>query len=340
MKIAVLLGGLSPERNISLLSGRAAVFALRERGHSVIALDPLRGNGEPLTDEELRAATAREVTDEERAQFDPAKLLACVTSSHLDDVDAVFILLHGQFGEDGYVQSLLDMRGIPYTGSQMLASATAMDKGLSKMLFQVAGIPTAQWATVTPDQHNDVELLDSIINEIKGGLVVKPNDQGSTVGMTILHTPTSDDLAAAIKLAGKFSSTILVERFVPGRELTVPVLGAEALPIIEIEPKAGYYDFENKYTKGRTEYHCPADLSEEVEEHVKNLAVAAHNVLGCRAYSRVDFRLTEDLMPVCLEVNTIPGFTETSLLPMAARQNGIEFGELCEAIMRESGIEL
>jgi D-alanine-D-alanine ligase len=232
------------------------------------------------------------------------------------------------------------MRGIPYTGSQMLASATAIDKGLSKMLFQVAGIPTAQWATVTPDQHDDVELLDSIINEIKGGLVVKPNDQGSTVGMTILHTPTTDDLSGAIALAGKFSSTILIERFIPGRELTVPVLGDEALPIIEIEPKAGYYDFENKYTKGRTEYHCPADLSEEVEEHVKNLAVAAHNVLGCRAYSRVDFRLTEDNMPVCLEVNTIPGFTETSLLPMAARENGIEFGELCEAIMRESGIAI
>ncbi|MEY2720278.1 MAG: D-alanine--D-alanine ligase [Bacteroidota bacterium] len=340
MKIAVLLGGLSPERNISLLSGRAATFALRERGHTVIALDPLRGSGEPLTDDELRAAMPREVTDEERAQFSPAKLLACITSSHLDDVDAVFILLHGQYGEDGYVQSLLDMRGIPYTGSQMLASATAIDKGLSKMLFQVAGIPTAQWVTVTPDQHSDADMMDAIIEEIKGGLVVKPNDQGSTVGMTILHSPVADELSAAIALAGNFSSTILIERFIPGRELTVPVLGGEALPIIEIEPKAGYYDFENKYTKGRTEYHCPADLTEEVEEHVKNLAVAAHNVLGCRAYSRVDFRLTEDLMPVCLEVNTIPGFTETSLLPMAARQNGMEFGELCEAIIRESGIEI
>jgi len=340
MKIAVLLGGLSPERNISLLSGRAATFALRERGHSVIAIDPLRGDGLPLTDDELRAASPREVTEQERAQFTPSKLLACITSSHLDDVDAVFILLHGQYGEDGYVQSLLDMRGIPYTGSQMLASATAIDKGLSKMLFQVAGIPTAQWVTVTPDQHGDVDLMDAIIEEINGGLVVKPNDQGSTVGMTILHNPIADELSAAIALAGGFSSTILIERFIPGRELTVPVIGGQALPIIEIEPKAGYYDFENKYTKGRTEYHCPADLTEEVEEHVKNLAVAAHNVLGCRAYSRVDFRLTEDLMPVCLEVNTIPGFTETSLLPMAAKENGMEFGELCEAIMRESGIDL
>lgn len=340
MKIAVLLGGLSPERNISLLSGRAAVFALRERGHTVIALDPYRGAGEPLTDVELHAATPREVTDEERAQFSPEQLLACITSLHLDNVDAVFILLHGQFGEDGYVQSLLDMRGIPYTGSQMLASATAMDKGLSKMLFQTAGIPTAAWVTVTPEQYSDVELMDSIIEEIKGGLVVKPNDQGSTVGMTILHSPTYDDLSLAVALAGSFSSTVLIERFIPGRELTVPVMGDQALPIIEIEPKDGYYDFENKYTKGRTEYHCPADLTEEVQEHVKNLAVAAHQVLGCRAYSRVDFRLTEDMIPVCLEVNTIPGFTETSLVPMAARQMGIEFGELCETIMRESGIDI
>lgn len=340
MNIAVLLGGLSPERNISLLSGRAAVFALREKGHNVIALDPLRGAGEPLTDDELRAASAREVTDEERRQFEPSKLLACITSGHLDNVDAVFILLHGQYGEDGYVQSLLDLRGIPYTGSQMTASATAIDKGLSKMLFQLAGIPTAPWSSVTSDQANDHELFDSILRELKGGLVVKPNDQGSTVGMTILHTPTSDELSDAVRLAGGFSKHILIEQYIPGRELTVPVLGSESLPIIEIEPKDGYYDFENKYTKGRTEYHCPAELSEEVEEHVKNLAVAAHSILGCRGYSRVDFRLTEDNLPVCLEVNTIPGFTETSLLPMAARQVGIDFPALCEEIMRASGIEI
>lgn len=222
----------------------------------------------------------------------------------------------------------------------MTASATAIDKGLSKMLFQLAGIPTAPWSSVTSDQANDHELFDSILRELKGGLVVKPNDQGSTVGMTILHTPTSDELSDAVRLAGGFSKHILIEQYIPGRELTVPVLGSESLPIIEIEPKDGYYDFENKYTKGRTEYHCPAELSEEVEEHVKNLAVAAHSILGCRGYSRVDFRLTEDNLPVCLEVNTIPGFTETSLLPMAARQVGIDFPALCEEIMRASGIEI
>lgn len=336
MNIAVLLGGLSPERNISFLSGRAAVSALRGRGHTVVAIDPARGANGIVTDEELQAATAREVTSEELASFSPIRLMECITSDQFNNIDLVFLLLHGQYGEDGYVQSLLDLRGIPYTGSMMLASAAAMDKGLSKMLFQVAGIPTPYWVSVTPEQADDNDLLGEVIKEINGPMVVKPNDQGSTVGMTILQRVTEDDLAAAIRLAGQFTRSILVERYIPGRELTVAVLGNEALPIIEIEPKEGFYDYANKYTKGKTEYHCPADLSEEVQDHVQNLAVAAHHILGCRAYSRIDFRLTEDNIPYCLEVNTIPGFTETSLVPMAARAAGIEFGELCEEIIRLS----
>ncbi|MBK6291489.1 MAG: D-alanine--D-alanine ligase [Ignavibacteria bacterium] len=336
MNIAVLLGGLSPERNISFLSGRAAVSALRGRGHTVVAIDPARGANGIVTDDELQAATAREVTSDELASFSPIRLMECITSDQFNNIDLVFLLLHGQYGEDGYVQSLLDLRGIPYTGSTMLASAAAMDKGLSKMLFQVAGIPTPYWVSVAPEQADDNDLLGEVIKEINGPMVVKPNDQGSTVGMTILHRVTEEDLAAAIRLAGQFTRSILVERYIPGRELTVAVLGNEALPIIEIEPKEGYYDYANKYTKGKTEYHCPADLSEEVQDHVQNLAVAAHHILGCRAYSRIDFRLTEDNIPYCLEVNTIPGFTETSLVPMAARAAGIEFGELCEEIIRLS----
>ena len=333
MNIAVLLGGISPERNISFLSGRAAVFALRERGHSVIALDPSRGVHAIVSDDELRAATAVEVTETELAGFSPLKMIECFTSALFDGIDLVFILLHGRFGEDGYVQSLLDLRGIPYTGSTMLASAAAMDKGLSKMLFQVAGIPTPFWVSVRPDQADDTDLLAEVRKEINGPMVVKPNDQGSTVGMTILQQATDEELSAAIRLAGQFTELILVERYIPGRELTVAVLGNTSLPIIEIVPKDGYYDYANKYTQGKTEYFCPAELSEEVQNHVQNLAIAAHNILGCRAYSRVDFRLTEDNMPYCLEVNTIPGFTETSLVPMAARAAGIEFGDLCEEII-------
>lgn len=338
MNIAVLLGGISPERNISMLSGRAAVNALRSLGHTVRSIDPSLGANGILSDSDLAAATPRAVTDEELAAFRPSALMECVTSSAFDGIDCAFILLHGRYGEDGYIQSLLDLRGIPYTGSTMLASAAAMDKGLSKMLFQVAGIPTAPWVTVTPDQAGDHAVIEQVFAEIEGGLVVKPNDQGSTVGMTILESPTLDTVSDAVRLAGQFSSTILIERYISGRELTVAVLGNDALPIIEIAPKAGYYDYTNKYTKGNTEYHCPADLTPEVEDHVRNLAVAAHHVLGCRAYSRVDFRLREDNIPFCLEVNTIPGFTETSLVPMAARAADMEFPALCEEIMRLSGI--
>lgn len=336
MNIVVLLGGISPERNISLLSGRAVVQALRGKGHTVTAVDPARGANGILSNEDLLAASPREVTAEELASFRPMALVECVTSSVFDGIDAVFIALHGKYGEDGYIQSLLDLRGIPYTGSNALASAMGMDKAVSKMLFAVAGIPTPQWVTVHPDQARDAELLVEVQKELRGPAVVKPIDQGSTVGMTIVESGSLDDLSAAIEIAAQFSQQILVERYIPGRELTVAVLGDEALPVIEIVPKAGFYDYENKYTKGRTEYHCPANLTEEVRDHLQNLAVAAHGVVGCRAYSRVDFRLTDDNLPFCLEVNTIPGCTETSLVPMAARQAGIEFGDLCEEIIRLS----
>lgn len=339
MNIAVLLGGISPERNISLLSGRAATQALRAKGHNVVAIDPARGVNGTMTEEELASVTANEVTDAELAAFRTERLVECIHSSLLDGIDVVFMGLHGRYGEDGYTQALLDLRGIPYTGSGMLASAMCIDKAVSKMMFQISGIPTPHWVSLTPEQATDIEVLTEVQRELRGPIVVKPNDQGSTVGMSIIETGVVEDLSAAVKLAAKYSSSILVERYIPGRELTVAVLGGEALPVIEIEPKDGYYDYVNKYTKGRTEYHCPADLSEEIRDHVQNLAVTAHAVLGCRAYSRVDFRLTDESMPFCLEVNTLPGFTETSLVPMAARQAGIEFGDLCEEIIRLSGTQ-
>jgi D-alanine-D-alanine ligase len=334
MKINVLMGGISPERNISFLSGRATVTALRANGHDVRAIDPARGAHGLLSDDEIQSASPKPVTDEELAAFDPRALVDCIESALFDDVDVVFLVLHGKYGEDGYIQSLLDLRGLKYTGSSMLASAVAMDKITSKMLFSVAGIPTPHWVTLQHDQADDEDVIAEVRREIPGSIVVKPNDQGSTVGMTIVHA--GDDLSAAVRLAGHYSKSVLIEQYIPGRELTVTVLGNDALPIIEIAPKEGFYDYENKYTKGRTEYHCPAELSEEVQHHVQNLAVAAHGVLGCHGYSRVDFRLTEDNLPFCLEVNTIPGFTETSLVPMSARQAGLEFGDLCEELIRSA----
>ena len=336
MKIAVLLGGISPERNISMLSGRAVVKALREQGHSVVAVDPSRGANSMVSDEEMAAASNAPVTAEELDSFSPSTLIDCVTSGILDDMDIAFITLHGKYGEDGYIQSLLDLRGIPYTGSGMLASGMAMDKAVAKMLFQIGSIPTAYWITVSPEQADDPEALQQIRQELRGKVVVKPNDQGSTVGLTIVDTDDVVRLSEAIRTAGQFTDTVLIERYIEGRELTVAVLGDDALPVIEIEPKEGFYDYQNKYTKGRTAYHCPADLTDEVRDHVMSLAVAAHQMIGCKVYSRVDFLLNEDNLPVCLEVNTAPGFTELSLVPMAAREAGIEFGPLCEEIIQLS----
>ncbi len=333
MNIVVLLGGHSPERNISLLSGRAVVGALRTLGHTVTPYDPALGI---VTDEALAQATSAPVDAALLQSLDIKKIMELPLAPELQRADVVFNVLHGRYGEDGYVQAVLDLHSIPYTGSGMLASATAMDKALSKMLFQVGGIPTPHWVTTTPDQASNIEMISEIRKELNGPIVVKPNNQGSTVGMTIVHSGIVEDIADAIRLAGQFSDLVLLERYVPGRELTVAVLGGDALPVIEIVADDGYYDYQHKYTKGKTQYFCPADLSEEVRDHVMSLAVVAHNVLGCKAISRVDFRLTDENIPVCLEVNTSPGFTELSLVPMAAREAGIEFGTLCEEIIRLS----
>lgn len=336
MNIAVLLGGISSERNISLLTGRAITRALREKGHTVKAIDPMRGADGLMTDEELEQVKAAEITAEELKRFEPRKLMECVNSSLFDDVEIAFIALHGKYGEDGAIQSLLQLRGIPFTGTNVLSSAIAMDKNMSKMLFASSHVSTAPWIALTKEQFEDMELITEIRGELGRDLVVKANDQGSTVGMYILKNAHPDEIKEAILKAADFSDMVLIEKYIPGRELTVPVVGDEALPIIEIIPHEGFYDFTNKYTKGNTEYVCPADLSADVTEFVQNLAIAAHRSLGCSVLSRVDFRLDEENQPFCLEVNTIPGMTETSLVPKAAKEVGIEFGDLCERIIELS----
>lgn len=333
MNIALLLGGLSPERNISLISGRAVTKALRALGHTVHPIDPASGL---LSDADLEQATAAPVSSEWLAAADHTCIARLASIAEIKNADIVYNVLHGRYGEDGYVQAILDLHGIKYTGSGMIASAVAMDKAMSKMLFAVGGIPTPHWVTVKPDQATDEQVLNEIRRELGGTIVVKPNDQGSTVGMTIVSSGVLEDISEAITNAAAYSETILIEQYIAGRELTVAVLGNDALPVIEIAPQDGFYDYQHKYTKGETQYYCPADISEEVRDHIMNLAVTAHHILGCKAISRVDFRLNEDNIPVCLEVNTSPGFTELSLFPMAAREAGIEFGPLCEEIIRLS----
>lgn len=336
MNIAVLLGGISPERNVSFASGKSIAEALISRGHTVTLIDPALGADCAIDMAQLQVAMETEITLEELRAFQPENLLACVQSPAFNGIDCAFLALHGKYGEDGYIQSLLDLRGIRYTGSKMMASAVAMDKALTKRLMHSAGVPTPEWVAVGPEQAEDYHFLEDIRNEMRGIVVVKPNDQGSTVGTTIVDSGNLDDIAAAIRIALQYSSLALIEQFIPGRELTVGVLGDEALPIVEIIPHEGFYDYKHKYSAGHTEYACPAALNEHDAEFLQGLAVTVHHITGCAAYSRVDFRLDDDGAPFCLEVNTLPGMTSQSLLPKGAAAMGLDFADLCEKIIELS----
>src|SRR5947209_10919398 len=303
MRITVLMGGTSSERNVSLASGIRIVEALRSRGHSVIALDPARG---VISQAEERALSTGKVgaeppSLESLSKFVEGTFLPNLTSmNEIKDADVVFLALHGGQGEDGTIQALLDMAHVKYTGSGLLASALAMDKDLSKKLFRTEGVKTADWlmAPVTTEQVEGILGLP---------VVVKPSKQGSTVGLSVVKKRA--DLAAAIEEAGKYDDEVMIEKFVPGRELTVGVLGDIALPVGEIIPKHEIYDYECKYTAGMAVEEFPAKLSPNATEKVQQQALSAFRALKLRGYARIDFRLTTDGEFYCLEANTLPGMT-------------------------------
>lgn len=327
MKIAVLFGGLSKERNVSINGGRAVINALKDTEHEVIGIDPAMGKDFEKSIDVLNGNLV--ISDEELSTISPRTYIDCVNSSAFDDVDCAFIVLHGTYGEDGRIQSLLEFRGIPFTGSGVMASSLAMNKEATKMIFAANNVLTPDGLLVSKDDWNNFDLIKEIRSNLGDKLVIKPNEQGSTIGLTIVMNGNLDDISHAIKLACEFSDSALVEKYIAGRELTVGVVGDTILPIIEIVPEDGFYDFEHKYTKGKTHYICPADVSEDIAEFMMSMAEIAYKALGCSGFGRVDFRLDEDGQPFCLEVNTIPGFTELSLVPMAAKEIGIEFKELC-----------
>jgi D-alanine-D-alanine ligase len=323
MKVAVLMGGRSSEREISLRTGRGIAQALRNLGHEVAAIDAANGRLLPAGEEERAALPAVEA----------ASLTASIESgiargASVRDADVVLIALHGGEGENGTVQALLELAGKPYTGSGVLASALAMDKAMSKKVFEREGIPTPRWTLLRAGA-----ALDRFDAAALGGwpLVVKPNAEGSTVGLTVVTEP--DALPAALEEAARWDRTVLVEEFIPGRELTVAVMGDEALPIVEIRPKSGHYDYEAKYTAGRSEYFCPADLPEPLAARIRDLGVRASRSLGCTGVSRVDFRLDSAGVPYCLEVNTVPGMTPTSLVPMAAKARGLTYDQVVQRML-------
>ena len=331
MKVVVLMGGTSAEREISLRTGAGIAAALRKRGHEVTALDAADGAVLPPGAETARALPAGRALPAAApaAAVVPRGRVFLAQAAPLRDADLVFLALHGGAGEDGTIQALLDLAGRPYTGSGMLASALAMDKAMSKRLFEHAGIPTPAWRLYHAGEPARPTAADA---EALGGfpIVVKPNEEGSTFGLTIVKQAAG--LESAFDEAVRFSPNVLVEAYIPGRELTVAVLGDEALPVIEIVPQHGLYDYECKYTPGMSRYICPAELPDDVTERLKELSLLSCRTLGTSGVVRVDFRLAPDGTPYCLELNTIPGMTATSLVPMAAKARGLSFEDLCERI--------
>jgi D-alanine-D-alanine ligase len=326
MKIAVLFGGTSEERNVSIASAAQIVPALRGLGHDVIAIDT--ATGRLSSDSEKKLLTAG-IAPEPPSGSSLAQMrdsaLSMTNASDMRDVDVVFLALHGGAGEDGRIQAVLDLAGLAYTGSNHIASATAMDKDLSKRLFRAAGVPTAGWLMAPVLAHDVSEGLGWPV-------VVKPNKQGSTVGLTIVRN--APDLAAAVALAGRYDNEVMVEKFIPGRELTVGILDGSALPVGEIIVKGEIFDYQAKYQQGGAQEVFPADLSPQAAAKLQELALRAHNALKLGVYSRIDFRMDPQGDFWCLEANSLPGMTSASLLPQAAKVAGIDFPKLCERICR------
>jgi len=284
-KIAVLLGGPGPEREVSLRSGTAVARALRSLGALVQEID--------VKDSSLSLPKS---------------------------IDLAYNMIHGTFGEDGQIQQILERQGIPYTGEGVAGSQLAFDKILSKRAFDEHGVPTGRWHVIAAGQKPRFEVP----------FVVKSPRQGSSVGVHIIKDFA--DLDAALEDCFRFGETVIVEEFFSGRELTVGILGDVALPIIEIVPREGFYDYQHKYTKGASEYFVPAPIGDEATQAVRYAALAAKRALGLEIYSRVDVILASDGRLNVLEINTIPGMTETSLLPKAAAAAGLDFPTLCERI--------
>lgn len=341
MKVLVLAGGLSPERNVSLSSGAMVCQALRERGHQVALMDLFFGLDGAASGENLYAApvpdsfkrVAREAPNLEeikaRRGGDSPSVIGPGVLEMCAGAEVVYLALHGACGEDGRIQAALDLLGVPYTGSGCLGSAIAMDKDLTKRL--VAGkVTTPKWETVAVTEEN----IDELAGRIKPPVVVKPIDSGSSIGVYIAKTREAlrNALAESVKLGGR----TVIEEYIKGREIQVAVLGDRALPTIEIIPKEGFYDYANKYQPGAAHEVCPARITAAMERAIGDAALAVFHTIGLSVYARADFIVTPDGTPYFLEINTLPGMTPTSLVPQEAAAVGIDYGKLCETIIQIS----
>lgn len=327
MRIAVLFGGTSDERDVSIASAAQIIPALRGLGHQVFAVDTAAGRlGFEQERQLLSAAVAAAPPSAmEIARLRDRSLSFSPAAAELRDVDVVFLALHGGSGEDGRIQAVLDLAGMSYTGSNHIASAAAMDKDLSKRLFRSVGVSTPDWL-MAPAATKTVEA------ELGWPVIVKPNKQGSTVGLRVVREAAG--LQEAVDRALFFDDEVMLERFVPGREFTVGILEGVALPAGEIVPPGEVFDYESKYQAGGAREIFPADLPVSESEQLQEFARRVHGVLKLGAYSRVDFRRDTAGGFWCLEANSLPGMTATSLLPQAAKAAGIGFPELVDRICR------
>jgi D-alanine-D-alanine ligase len=298
-KVAVLMGGPSAEREISLMSGRSVLEALRSKGVDAYAFDPAE----------------REILELKREGF-----------------HRVFIALHGRFGEDGTIQGALETLRIPYTGSGVMGSALSMDKWRTKLVWNASGIPTPRFAMV-----KSTTSWDRVAQVLGMPAIMKPAREGSTIGLTKVGSIA--DFTAAYALAARYDNLVVVEEFIEGQELTASILGETALPLVRIEAPHGNYDYQNKYFTDDTHYYCPSGIRVEIEDEIREVALRSFRVLGCRGWGRADMILQPDGRYAFLEMNTSPGMTSHSLVPMAARAAGLSYADLCVRILEGAALE-
>ncbi len=335
MRILVLVGGDSNEREVSLDSGLAVCGALKRLGHDVRALDPATGRSLTAGEGKFLPRGDTVETDESPLVSLPTGALISSLASEHAPTDVVFIALHGGSGENGSIQNLLDLANVKYTGSGRTASVVAMDKALTKRLMASVGVSTPDWALYRLDETTTEEALaDLIADRFSPPIIIKPNDGGSTIGLTRVDDRRS--IPGAVKTAAGHSRDILVEQYIPGRELTVSVFDGRACPVVEIKPASGLYDYDAKYTKGNSEYIVPAELDDKPAVEIQQAAVRIYSAIGCAGLARVDFILDEQGSFQCLEVNTLPGMTELSLAPMALASEGIDFDSLVRMILESA----
>ena len=339
MKIVVLAGGISSERDVSIVSGTLVCKALRARGHQAIIIDVFFGNkeidldnifnNEYDVDENVNYIKSfndqkEQIIKERKDFFGPNVIAICQAA------DIVFLALHGEQGENGKVQAAFDLHGIKYTGSGYLSSALAMDKGLAKKFLEAHGIPCPKGIVLEHSQYR-TDLLDY---QMDFPVVVKPCCGGSSVGVNIVNNQV--EYEEAVKYAFSYENEVVVEQYIKGREFSVGIIAGEAYPVIEIAPVEGFYDYKNKYSVGAAIETCPADLTEAQAKEMQEYALQSFAALAIDSYARIDFMMNENGQIFCLEANTLPGMTPTSLLPQEAKAVGIDFGGLCEKLIEVS----